>query len=218
MGWRLKTIALRVGERCWRALLGRVPGGVLGSVLAAATAAPHLGGGMCWPPECVAAWLQAAAHHVVCVEDVVALIAQYAADEEARREARARVGARVPVVALLRRGGGRVSATRYTARAPHGLRVGVGVGVRVRVRVPNPNPNHATRYTARAPHGLRDAGRLATLLRRGPLLLYDDCYDYDYNYSYNYSYNRSWSTSGARSSRHSYSPRHPPLTCSCSWR
>ena len=212
MGWRLKTIALRVGERCWRALLGRVPGGVLGSVLAAATAAPHLGGGMCWPPECVAAWLQAAAHHVVCVEDVVALIAQYAADEEARREARARVGARVPVVALLRRGGGRVSATRYTTRAPHGLRVGVGVGVRVRVRVPNPNPNHATRYTARAPQGLRDAGRLATLLRRGPLLLYDDCYDYDY------SYNRSWSTSGARSSRHSYSPRHPPLTCSCSWR
>ena len=185
MGWRLKTIALRVGERCWRALLGRVPGGVLGSVLAAAAAAPHLGAGMCRPPESVAAWLQAAAHHVVCVEDVVALIAQYAADEEARREARARVGARVPVVALLRRGGGRVSATRYTARAPHGL---------------------------------RDAGRLATLLRRGPLLLYDDCYDYDYNYSYNYSYNRSWSTSGARSSRHSYSPRHPPLTCSCSWR
>mmetsp|Transcript_11831 Transcript_11831/g.29564 ORF Transcript_11831/g.29564 Transcript_11831/m.29564 type:complete len:233 (+) Transcript_11831:223-921(+) len=43
----------------------------------------------------------ASAYHVVCVEDVVALIAQYAADEEARREARARVGARVPVVALL---------------------------------------------------------------------------------------------------------------------
>ena len=105
-----------------------------------------------WVAACagrLSAWLQAkaAAHHVVCVEDVVALIAQYAADEEARREARARVGARVPVVALLRRGGGRVSATRYTVRAPQGL---------------------------------RDAGPLATLLRRGPLLLYDDCYNYNY--------------------------------------
>ena len=129
MGWRLKTIALRVGERCWGALLGSLPGGVLGSVLAAAAAAPHLGAGMCRPPECVSASLQAAAHHVVCVEDVVALIAQYAADEKARREARARVGARVPVVALLRRGGGRVSATRYMTRAPHGLRVRGGGGV-----------------------------------------------------------------------------------------
>ena len=164
--------------------MGSVPGGVVGSVLAAAAAAPHLGAGMCWPPGCVGAWLQAkaAAYHVVCVEDVVALLAQNAADEEARREARARVGARVPVVALLRRAG-RVGATRYTNRAPHGLAN----------PSPNPNPNpnlnHATRYTARARQGLRDdAGPLATLRRRRPLLLYDDCYDYAYDYAYDCDY------------------------------
>ena len=47
------------------------------------------------------AWLQAAAHHVVLVEDVVALLTQDATREEARGEPCRGVGAREPVVALL---------------------------------------------------------------------------------------------------------------------